>query len=74
MFGQTRLCICVERQECVEGETFVCLWEVKQVCVCREGFGLERDTEVWVFVIVGKCVCVYGSVETGLWVWRERKG
>ena len=50
---------------------FVCLWKVKQVCVCRERLGLWRETRVWVFVFVGNGrVCVYGCVETGLWVWR----
>ena len=45
------------------------------VCVCRERLRLWRETRVWVFVFVGNvCVCVYGCVETGLWVWRERKG
>ena len=37
----------------MEGETFVCLWKVKQVCVCRERLGLWRETRVWVFVFVG---------------------
>ena len=61
--------MCVERLGCaclwrdrryVEGETFVCLWKVKQVCVCRERLGLWRETRVWVFVYVGNvCVCVW---------------